>query len=106
MIDTIAMGADNLVEWKEPFDEATGTFIGTDATGSVTLKNSSGTAVTGASSLPLTYAAGPPRRYQATIPSTVSLTAGATYYVEFTLNNAANTLHGFRRWDVVAAYEE
>jgi hypothetical protein len=106
MSQIIPMSADVLVEWTEPVDEVDGTFIGDDATGLVTLKTAAGVAVTGADELPATYAAGPPRRYYATIPNTVELTEGATYYVEFALTASDGTSHGFRRFAVEAAYEE
>ena len=106
MIDTIAIGCDNLVEWREPCDEATGVFIGTDAVGTVAIKDGSGSVVGGAASYAASYSAGPPRRYQATIPRSVPLTAGTTYYIEFTLASGDGTVQGFRRWDVIAAYEE
>ena len=106
MIDTIAIGCDNLVEWREPCDEATGAFIGVDAVGSVAIKDGSGSVVGGAASYAASYAAGPPRRYQATIPRDVPVVEGTTYYIEFTLTSGDGTVQGFRRWDVVAAYKE
>jgi hypothetical protein len=102
---TIAMGSDVLVEWAEPIDETDGSFIGIDATGTVTLKTTAGVAVTGADALAMTYDAGPPRRYYATIPYTVSLTAGTTYHIDTVLYASGGTPRGTRREVVVAAYE-
>lgn len=106
MSDILPIDADVLVEWEEPVDEADGSFIGTDAVGLVTLKTAAGIAVTNAENLSATYVAGPPRRYQATIPNTITLTEGSTYYVEFALTAGGGTPHGFRRFAVVAAYDE
>jgi len=105
MSDLIPIDSDVLVEWEEPIDEADGTFIGTDAVGLVTLKDSDGNDVSGAVDLSAEYVAGPPRRYQATIPNTVTLTEGSTYYVEFAMTALDGTPHGFRRFAVTAAYE-
>lgn len=104
MTQIIPIDADVLVEWEEPVDEMDGTFIGADAVGLVTLKTSAGVAVEGADKLTATYAAGPPRKYYATIPNTVELTEGSTYYVEFALTALDGTPHGFRRFAVVAGY--
>ena len=106
MIDTIAIGCDNLIEWREPCDKATGAFIGADATGSVAIKDAAGNIVGSATSYVAAYSAGPPRRYQATIPRDVPVVEGTTYYIEFTLTSGDGTVQGFRRWDVVAAYKE
>lgn len=106
MSQIMPMSADVLVEWEEPIDETDGTFIGTDAVGSVSLKTAAGVAVEGADELAASYAAGPPRRYYATIPSTVELTEGTTYYVEFSLTAADGPPVGFRRFPVVAGYDQ
>ena len=106
MSDTIPIDSDVLVEWEEPIDEADGTFVGIDATGLVSLVDSDGDALEGAEDLEAEYVAGPPRRYQATIPNTVELTAGTTYYIEFALTASGGTPHGFRRIAVVAAYDD
>jgi hypothetical protein len=101
---SLYIGCDNLVEWEYPEDEVTGASIGSDATGTVTVKDSAGAEVTGAIDLSATYAAGPPTRYYATIPNTVDLTEGSTYYVEFTLTASGGTPHGFRREAHAAVY--
>ena len=103
MNDILAIGCDNLVSWYDPVDALDESNID-DATGTMTLKDSDDVAVSGASGLTVTYQAGPPRRYYATIPSTVSLTEGSTYYAEFTLTDDDGTPIGFRRKQYPAVY--
>lgn len=103
MSEQLAINSDNLVSWFDPTDELDGTDID-DATGSVTLKDSDDVAVSGASGLTVSYTAGPPRRYYATIPSTVTLTEGSVYYAEFTLTDDDGTPIGFRRKQYTAEY--
>ncbi len=104
MSDYLYIGTDNLVSWLRPTDAVDGTSIGSDAVGSVTVKDADGNALTGATDLAATYAAGPPVSYHATVPNTTDLTDGATYYVEFTLTAADGTPHGFKRRRVRAKY--
>lgn len=103
MSEQLAIDSDNLVSWFDPTDELTGDNID-DATGSVTLKDSDDTNVSGAIGLTVAYAVGPPRRYYATIPNTVTLTEGSVYYVEFTLTDDDGTPKGFRRKQYTAEY--
>lgn len=103
MSEKLAISSDNLVSWFDPTDELDGSDID-DATGSVTLKDSDNAAVTGATGLTVAYIAGPPRRYYATIPNTVTLVAGSIYYVEFTLTDDDGTPVGFRRKRYTAQY--
>jgi multidrug efflux pump subunit AcrB len=56
------------------------------ATVTMTLYNSAGTAVTGASNLPLSYVTGTDGRYEGTLPSTLSLTPGASYLLVVTID--------------------
>jgi len=105
MSNQLAIGCDNLVWWEYPEDAVDGSSIGSDATGTVTVKDSTDSEVTGAIDLAATYDAGPPIRYYATIPNTVDLTEGSTYYVEFTLTSSAG-LHGFRRKAYTAEYAD
>jgi len=104
MSDQLAISCDNLVWWEYPEDLVDNASIGSDAVGTVTLKDADGDNVTGAVDLAATYDAGPPVRYYATIPSTVSLTENATYYVEFTLTPADSSPKGFRRKAMTAVY--
>lgn len=104
MSDFLYIGCDSLVTWTSPKDAVDNTSIGSDAVGSVTVKDADGNAVTGATDLAASYKAGPPETYYATIPNTIDLTDGATYYVEFTLTAADGMPHGFRRRRVRAKY--
>ena len=104
MSDYLYVGCDNLVSWVRPVDAVDGTSIGSDAMGSVTVKDSDGNEVTGAIDLAASYEAGPPEKYHATIPNTVDLEYGETYYVEFTLTAADGTPHGFKRIRITATY--
>ena len=106
MSSQLAISCDNLVSWEYPEDLVDNTSIGSDATGTVTVKDSDGADVSGAVNLTATYDAGPPIRYYATIPSTVSLTENATYYVEFTLTPADSSPIGFRRKAMTAVYAD
>ena len=103
MSDILAIDCDNLVSWYDPVDSLDETDID-DAVGTMTLKDSDGNAVSGANDLDVAYATGPPRRYYATIPSTVTLTEGSTYYAEFTLTDDDGTPVGFRRKQYPAEY--
>lgn len=103
MSEQLAIDSDNLVSWFDPTDELDESNID-DATGSVTLKDSDNTNVTGAVGLTVAYDIGPPRRYYATIPSTVTLTEGSVYYAEFTLTDDDGTPIGFRRKQYTAEY--
>lgn len=105
MSDFLYVGADNLVAWSSPTDAVDDSSIGTDAVGSVTLKDADGNEVTGAVDLAAAYEAGPPVKYHATIPNTVDLVDGAWYYVEFTLTAADGMPHGFKRKRVKAKYD-
>lgn len=59
-----------------------------NATVTMTLKDLSLNAVSGASNLSLTYVTGSNGKYQGTIPSTVTLTDGATYYLDITITSS------------------
>ena len=104
MSDKLAIGCDNLVWWVSPEDIVDDSSIGSDAVGTVTVKDSSLANVTGAVNLPATYDAGPPVRYYATIPYTVDLTEGSTYYVYFTLTPSDGSPVGSRRMAFTAEY--
>lgn len=75
----------NVIELREFFDELTDTFP-TDATIVCTIRDSVGTPVAGATSLPMTYVAGTSRyetTYRAVVPNTVDL-SGANYSARIT----------------------
>jgi hypothetical protein len=60
-----------------------------DATVVMTMKDSAGAAVSGASGLSLTYVTGSNGLYQGTLPYTLTLTAGEDYTVEITGTSGA-----------------
>lgn len=105
MREMLAIGCDCLVTWNDPLDLLDNTLVDL-ATGSVTVRDSSLVAVPGGSGLTVTYDAGPPRRYYATIPSTLALTEGNVYYVDFTLTDDDGTPVGFRRKAYTAEYAD
>lgn len=90
---TIYVSNDNLVQNPTPMRRSsTGAYVN-DATVTMTLKDSTGSGVSGASSLTLGYVADSNGLYQGTIPYTVSLTAGAVYTLEITGTSGSN--HAF-----------
>ena len=103
MADQLAIDSDNLVSWFDPRDALDNSEIDA-ATGTVDVKDSGNVGVSGATSLTVAYTAGPPRRYYATIPNTISLTEDGVYYVEFTLTDDDGTPIGFRRERYIAEY--
>jgi hypothetical protein len=81
---TVYRNNDNLVQNPTPMTlSSDGSYVN-DATVTMTLKDSGGTPVSGASSLSLTYVTGSNGRYQGTLPYTLTLTAGAEYTLEIT----------------------
>jgi hypothetical protein len=86
-MDVIYIANTNVVELADLVNGMTGATV-TGATVSVTLTDSTGTSVTLAtgSSWPLTMAAasGATGSYRATLPHTLTLTTGATYYADVT----------------------
>jgi hypothetical protein len=95
MSDTLYVGNSNLIELTNLKDNQDGSLI-SDATVTVTLKDSEGVSVTGGS-WPVTLAAvvGTPGAYQATLGSGLSLTAGEKYVAEITVTKSGAT--GFWR---------
>lgn len=75
---------DNLVVNPTPMRlSSTGAYIN-DATVVMTLKDSTGAAVSGATGLSLTYVTDSNGLYQGTLPYTLSLTSGEGYTLEIT----------------------
>lgn len=75
---------DNLVTNPTPMIlSATGAYIN-DATVTMTLKDSVGASVSGATGLSLTYVTDSNGTYQGTLPYTLTLTAGESYTLEIT----------------------
>ena len=96
------IGEDNLVYWGDPnvpnsglYDSYTGAFIN-DATVTFTLKDSGGSAVSGATSVSMDYISGTRGCYIGVLEDGVSLTADATYYLEITATASGDRV-GFRR---------
>ncbi len=92
---------DNLVELENLKNHATGAYIN-DATVTMTLKDQSGSAVTGATGLSMAYVTGSNGTYRATIPYTISCTSHRSYTVEVTAD-AGSGLLGF--WEVPVLIE-
>ncbi len=97
MTITLKRSNDNLIEWDD-MDRATDDAYVNDASVTMTLKDSTGAAVTGATSLTMSYVSGSKGKYQGVIPYTVSLTAGSAYTLEITADSG--TRHGFITLDV------
>lgn len=93
---TIYPSNDNLVEWQFMDQASDGSYVN-DATVSMTLKLS-GSPVSGATAVALTYVTDSNGRYQGVIPSTVSLTVGGAYTLEITA--VSGTKDGFVTLDI------
>jgi len=91
---TIFADNDNLVQNPTPMRlSSDGSYVN-DATVTMTLKDSAGASVSGATGLTLSYVSGSNGRYQGTLPYTLSLTAGADYTLEIT-GTSAGSVRGF-----------
>jgi hypothetical protein len=103
------IGEDNIVYWGDPkipgsglYDNNLGSFVN-NASMSFTLKNSAGSAVSGASSISMTYISGTEGCYYGILEDGVSLTDGSTYYLEITATGSSDRV-GFRRIEYKARY--
>lgn len=103
------IGQDNVVYWGDRnikdsglYDTVTETFVN-DATMAFTLKDSAGSAVSGASSVSMSYVTGTRGVYEGVLEDVVSLTAGSTYYLEVTATGSSDRI-GFRRIAYEAEY--
>jgi hypothetical protein len=103
------IGQDNVVYWGQRsekdsglYDTVTETFVN-DATVTFTLKDSAGSAVSGASAVSMTYVTGTKGVYEGVMEDNVSLTAGSTYYLEITATGSSDRV-GFRRIQYEAEY--
>jgi hypothetical protein len=99
---TIYVAADNLIRWDSMQLASTGVFVN-DATVTFTLKSAAGAAVAGATAIAMPYVAASNGRYEGVLESTVSLTVGATYYLEVTATSGG--ANGFRRIECAAFHE-
>jgi len=98
---TVFISTDNVIEWKG-LQRVTDDKWVKNATVTFTLKDTDGNAITGADGVSMPYLAGSDGTYQGTLPSTVSLTEGASYYLEVTATSSSG--NGFRRIQCVARY--
>lgn len=105
----LRIGEDALVYWGDPnipgsglYDAYSGCFVN-NATVTFTLKDSGGSAVSGASSVSMSYIAGTRGCYVGVLEDGVSLTADATYYLEITATASGDRV-GFRRLTYTATY--
>jgi len=103
------IGEDNIIFWGDRhvpysglYDNSTESFVN-DATVTATLKDSAGSAVSGASNISLSYVSGTNGVYEGVLEDGVSLTENSTYYLEITAT-ASNDRVGFRRIKYTAAY--
>lgn len=80
---------DNLVSNPTPMTRSSSGAYVNDATVTMTLKDSSDVAVSGASALPMSYVTDSNGLYQGTLPNTLSLTAGATYTLEISATSGS-----------------
>lgn len=68
-----------------------------------TLKNSAGSAVSGANTISMSYVTGTRGCYEGTLEDGVTLTENATYYLEITATASGDRV-GFRRIPLLAVY--
>ena len=95
------LSSDNLVRVDLLKNENTGQYV-SDATVTMTLRDSDLAAVTDAEDLSLSYVSGSNGRYHGTLPDSLSLTAGARYYLDVTA--IASGLQAFDRVSLRAQY--
>lgn len=103
------IGEDNIVFWGDRhiqnsglYDNSLEAFIN-DATVTFTLKDSNGSAVSGASNISMSYVTGSKGVYEGTLEDGVSLTENSTYYLEITATASGDRV-GFRRIQFTAQY--
>ncbi len=103
------IGEDNIVFWGDRhvpnsglYDNSLEQFIN-NATVVFTLKDSGSAAVSGATSVAMSYVTGTKGVYEGTLEDGVSLTENATYYLEITATASGDRV-GFRRIQFLAVY--
>lgn len=104
------IGQDNIVFWGDRnvpksglYDNNLEQYIN-DATVTFTLKDSGGSAVSGASGISMSYVTGTKGVYEGVLEDGVSLTENSTYYLEITATASGDRV-GFRRIQYVAVYQ-
>lgn len=102
------IGEDSIVYWGDRdtpgsglYDNNLRSFVN-DSTVTFVLKNSAGSAVSGASGT-MTYVTGTQGVYEGVLEDGVSLTDGSTYYLEITATSSSDRI-GFRRIEYKAKY--
>jgi hypothetical protein len=100
--DNVVFAGNRFEKDSGVYDTVTETFIN-DATVTFTLKDSAGSAVSGASSISMSYVTGTRGVYEGVLEDGVSLTAGSTYYLEITATGSSDRV-GFRRIAYEAEY--
>jgi hypothetical protein len=103
------IGEDNIVFWGDRhvpnsglYDNNLEQFVN-NATVTFTLKDSSNVAVSGATGVSMSYVTGTKGVYEGVLEDGVSLTEGATYYLEITATASGDRV-GFRRIVYIACY--
>jgi hypothetical protein len=97
----IFISCDNRFTWDQMVNSSTGVVI-PDAAPTFLLKASDGTTTVSGSTGTMTTIAGKNGGYEGVLPSSVSLTADATYYLQIT--TSVNGLDDFRRIECKAKY--
>lgn len=93
------IGADNLVRFDGAKNSSSGAYLNA-ATVTMTLKDSGGSPVAGATGVNLYYVSGSNGRYEGTLESTLALVDGAEYTLEITFAEAG--LEDFRTIPCIA----
>lgn len=103
------IGQDNTVFWGDRaipnsglYDNNLEQFVN-NATVTFTLKDSAGSAVSGATAVSMSYVTGTKGVYEGTLEDGVSLTENSTYYLEITATASGDRV-GFRRISFQALY--
>jgi hypothetical protein len=97
----INVGSDTLITVSDLTTASSGV-NDNSATVTMTLRDSSLNAVSGASALTCTYVTSSDGNYQGTIPSTVTIVEGAKYWLDVSIVNGTNDVIGRHR--CVGAY--
>lgn len=100
-LEVLSIGSSNLVRLDALTNASTGAYVNA-ATVSFTLKDATGSVVSGLSGVSMPYVSASNGRYEGTIPSTATLTLNALYTLEITTTAGALVL--FRRLSCIAKY--
>jgi hypothetical protein len=100
-LEVLGIGSSNLVRLDALTDASSGAYVNS-ATATFTLKDASGSVVSGLSGVSMAYVSASNGRYEGTIPNTAALTLNAPYTLEITTTSGSLVL--FRRLSCVAKY--